>query len=858
MRNDMEKETKRRGFDRGRALIVTVVLFFAVLGSVVFSVSRRITDEMAMSAISNLSESLDLIEGTIGTMLEMEAEYQKLMAKELAETEEPEAFIRFYDGNRTMVKVSMTEAGASEGISGNGEPFTVEGLDFSAGKSVDDLRISKAYLNNMGTWAYTMECPVIKDGKETAVLYVEYVYDSFDEALPDNFYNTNATLYIMDVDSQRFVLKPKGMGERDAGHLNLEDFCRANQIVEGDIKELITDSLEAEEDVMFYHDVLGKESLIYMWSVGDGSMYLIGYVPVEAIQREGSAVNQNIFIVVAVMLVTVFCCCLLFSFNERQKKRLQKERARERELHNQELAKALQEAQIANSSKTTFLSNMSHDIRTPMNAILGFATLLEGNADQPGKVREYTKKIMVSGQHLLGLINDILDVSKIESGKVVLSVNEFTLSDMIASVDAIIRPAARARGQHFDVTVTGIRHEHLMGDETRINQILINLLSNAVKYTQEGGDIRLRITGPGQLRESHERMRIQVEDNGYGMTPEYLEVIFDAFTRAENSTTNKVQGTGLGMAITKNIVELMGGTIAVSSEVGRGSLFTVELELGVAEHADEAGFFEIHGIRRFLVVGNRKDTCENIRGLMEDAGVRTDTAFRGEDLRRLREQESASYDAALLELPASHMDITETAKMIREMLADGGLLCLLISHDGDGTEDADLPPEIDGVLTKPFFVSALRGKFAEIYTERGPSKAETVVKEQRGLEGRHFLVAEDNEINGEILVELLDIEGATCEILRNGKLASEHFIASAPGSYDAVLMDVQMPVMNGYEATKVIRDSCHEEAKTIPIVAMTANAFAEDVKEAMDAGMDAHVAKPVDMEALKRTLKQLF
>ena len=204
------------------------------------------------------------------------------------------------------------------------------------------------------------------------------------------------------------------------------------------------------------------------------------------------------------------------------------------------------------------------------------------------------------------------------------------------------------------------------------------------------------------------------------------------------------------------------------------------------------------------------------------------------------------------------MDITETAKMIREMLADGGLLCLLISHDGDGTEDADLPPEIDGVLTKPFFVSALRGKFAEIYTERGPSKAETVVKEQRGLEGRHFLVAEDNEINGEILVELLDIEGATCEILRNGKLASEHFIASAPGSYDAVLMDVQMPVMNGYEATKVIRDSCHEEAKTIPIVAMSANAFDDDLKKSVECGMNGHLSKPVEVDKLYRTLDKVI
>ncbi|MFG6332325.1 MAG: response regulator [Lachnospiraceae bacterium] len=856
----MEKDKKKKGVDSAKALIVSIVLFFMVLGAVVFSVSRRITQEMAASAIGNLSESLDLIRGTIETMLRMEAEYQKLMAQEIAESKDPEGFIRFYERNEIMTKVSVTEKGAEEGISSTGEAFRAQELDFSAGNTVDGLRISQSYLNDMGTWAYTMECPVAKDGEETKQLYVEYIYDSFDDALPDNFYNANATLYIMDVKSQRFVLKPKGMGERDAGHLNLEDFCHANRIVEEDIRAMITDSIAAGEHVMFYHNILGRESLIYMWPIGDGGMYLIGYVPVEAIQKEGSAVNQNIFIVVAVMLLTFFLCCLLFAFNERQKKKLRKERNEERELHNRQLAEALREAQIANNSKTTFLSNMSHDIRTPMNAILGFTRLLQENADYPVKVREYTRKIMVSGQHLLSLINDILDVSKIESGKVVLSLNEFTLSEMVASVDAIIRPAARAREQKFDVRVTGIRHEHLIGDETRINQILINLLSNAVKYTQEGGNIQLRMTGLDSRRETHERIRIEVEDDGFGMTPEYLEIIFDAFTRAENSTTNKVQGTGLGMAITKNIVELMGGTIEVSSEVGKGSLFTVELELLIAERAEDR-FWKEHGITRILAVDDEEEICGSIRMLMEETKVRTDTAAGGaEGLLKIREQERLGepYDLILVGLSMSGMSGIETVKKIREEPAEKLPVCLLCAHDWDGLEEEAFEAGADGFLAKPFFVSALKERLLTVFTARGLLEPEKTAGGGSGLEGRHFLVAEDNEINGEILQELLEIEGATCEIMANGKLAAEHFAACAPGSYDAVLMDVQMPVMNGYEATRKIRESCHEEAKTIPIVAMTANAFAEDVKEAMDAGMDAHVAKPIDMEALRRTLEQLL
>ncbi|MDE6964216.1 MAG: hybrid sensor histidine kinase/response regulator, partial [Lachnospiraceae bacterium] len=278
------------------------------------------------------------------------------------------------------------------------------------------------------------------------------------------------------------------------------------------------------------------------------------------------------------MLVAFFLCFILYYFNQRQRSRIINEREKEREIHNQQLAEALQAAQIASNSKTTFLSNMSHDIRTPMNAILGFTTLLARDAGNPAKVREYTKKITASGQHLLSLINDVLDVSKIESGKVVLTIGEFTLNNLVSSVDAIIRPMAASRRQSFHVEVTGIEHEYLVGDETRLNQILINLLSNAVKYTPEGGNIWFRIIGLKQHSSQFEHIRIEVEDDGYGMTKEYLKTIFEAFTRAENSTTNKVQGTGLGMAITKNIVELMGGTIEVFSEIDQGSLFRVELE----------------------------------------------------------------------------------------------------------------------------------------------------------------------------------------------------------------------------------------------------------------------------------------
>ncbi len=720
------KQIKNRINKEVPPLLFSIIVVFFILGMLVFAISRKITEEMSSSAIHNLNESLVLIKGTIEAILVKESEFQKLIAQEIATLDELEEFVSAYNKNETMVKVSVILEGKSEGISNTKETFSEEGLDFSAGKTVGGLPISQSYLNDMGTWAYTMKCPVEKEGKQIATLYVEYIYDSFDEALPKGFYNGSAMLYIMDAKSERLVLKPKGMGERNAGHLNLEDFYRANRILEKELQDEVSECIAQGKNIMFYHDIRGQHSLIYMWAVNGGAVYLIGYVPIEAIQQEGRAVNQNILFVILIMFVAFFLCCLLYYLNQRQQIRIRKEREKEREMHNRQLAEALQAAQVASNSKTMFLSNMSHDIRTPMNAILGFAALLEKDAEKPFKVREYTKKIMASGQHLLSLINDILDVSKIESGKVVLTIGEFTIGDLVTSVDTIIRPMANEKEQNLHTSVTGIKHEYLEGDETRLNQVLINLLSNAVKYTPKGGNIWFRIIGLEQHSSQFEHIRIEVEDNGYGMTEEYLKTIFEAFTRAENSTTNKVQGTGLGMAITKNIVELMGGTITVSSQVDKGSLFRVELELRILDEQDE----------------------------------------------KKKEDEAA--------------------------------------------EDM----------------------------------------EEISLEGLHLLAAEDNEINAEILSELLNIEGVSCEIVENGKIAAERFADSEEGKFDAILMDVQMPVMNGYEATRAIRALKRDDAVQIPIIAMTANAFAEDVKEALNAGMNAHVAKPIDMKLLKKTLYQ--
>ncbi len=713
MREKRNLSAKRRGL----SLFLSIVLVFCVLLAIVFGVARITSKKMSDSAVQNLSESLDLIRNTIEAILRNEAEFQVLLAQEIAQMEDPEAYVLAFEKNRAMTKLSLVWAGQAEGVSSTGDTFCPDELDFSAGRTVNGLEISQSYVNYMGAWSYTVRCPVERGGQQAGALYAEYIYDEIDKALPSaGFYNQQATLYIMDSGSERFVLKPSGMGQRDAGHLNLDDFYRANNIQDEGLRQEVRECLSTGRNAMFYHSIRGVHALNYMWAVNGGTVFLVGYVPVEAIQQEGRAVNQSIFIVVVSMLIAFLACILLYYLNWRQQDRQRREREEERRVHSQQLAEALQAAQIASESKTTFLSNMSHDIRTPMNAVLGFTALLARDAENPAKVREYTRKITASGQHLLSLINDVLDVSKIESGKVVLNYERFALDDVVSSVEAIIQPMAKGRGQEFHVEVTGIRYEYLMGDETRLNQILINLLSNAVKYTQEGGKIWFRIIGLAQRSSQYERIRIEVEDNGYGMTPEYLKTIFDAFTRAENSTTNKVQGTGLGMAITKSIVEMMGGTIEVSSEVGRGSLFRVELELRIPEEQASREFWVQHGIARMLLVTADAECGENIRMLTEDTGVEIVLCASAQQAAGYLAKAGAECQVILLDGGTQEPGPDGAVALLQE--AKPPLTPLVLLLDPNDNEPGGGPlPERTGVLPKPFFVSALQKKLAELLTD---------------------------------------------------------------------------------------------------------------------------------------------
>ncbi len=532
------------------------------------------------------------------------------------------------------------------------------------------------------------------------------------------------------------------------------------------------------------------------------------------------------------------------------------DRTQERQM-NLHLQEALDAAKSANAAKSHFLSNMSHDIRTPMNAIIGFSVLLAKDADYPDKVREYTRKISASSQHLLSLINDVLDMSKIESGKTSLHVIPFSLPELVEELYTILLPQAKAKKQTFEFRVQGKPEEQLMGDRLRLNQILINLLSNAIKYTPDGGQIEFLLQELPRTSPQYAHMRFTVTDNGIGMSEEFLESVFDPFAREANSTISGIQGTGLGMAITKNLVELMGGTIGVESKTGQGSVFTVELSFAVQALSAEEDFWHNSGITRVLVVDDDEPTCIDIRDLLHGVGVYVRYATNGYDAVDAAvsaRDAGEDFNVILLDWKMPGINGVETARRIREEIKGDIPILVLTSYDWSDIEEEAREAGIDAFLPKPFFVATFRQTMQTLETYS--MKLETEIKTNM-LEGMMFLVAEDNELNAEILSEMLAMEGARCDLAENGQAALEMFSESEKDKYDMILMDVQMPVMNGYEATRAIRACAHPRAGSIPIVAMTANAFAEDVRDALLSGMNAHLAKPIDMEAMKAVISHM-
>ena len=549
-------------------------------------------------------------------------------------------------------------------------------------------------------------------------------------------YNGNNSVYVLD--DNGFKLFNSNQVELIKGH-NVFSVLQNMKYLHNSSFEKTKAELE-EKGCSYSNAILdGTEYFYALKRLENAEWTLIFLVPAKYVATNTLKLVSFVMIFIVIFTVIVSACVILgISFvmhrNQQEAIRVERENNAKLETVNTELRQAkmaaeeaFQVAQEANRSKSSFLANMSHDIRTPMNAIVGITSLIEHECDDGEKVKEYAKKIELSSQHLLGIINDVLDMSKIETGKTTLKYADFSISELLQEMNTVFHTQANEKHQTFVITGEDIQHDWVKGDRVHLMQIFTNLLSNAVKYTQAGGIIQFIVEECQTNSSVYAKFHFMVKDNGMGMSPDFKDKIFDAFTREESSLTNKIQGTGLGMAITRNLVEVMGGTIDVESVKGQGSCFEVLLDLKIAEQRVAA-------------------PTQKIQENMQDISV---------------------------------------------------------------------------------------------------------------LKGMRFLCAEDNELNAEILTELLKIEGAECTICENGEEILKAFEQSAPGDYDMILMDVQMPVMNGYEATKAIRRSSHELAKTIPIIAMTANAFSEDIQHSLAAGMNAHISKPVEMRILEKTVRDI-
>ena len=740
-----------------KKIIVPLFFLILILLSLIFVklLLNRMNSYIAENGKSNMGSVVEQIQQTYD--LQVNGYYSQLHLLEDSLIQEDGRSLGL-DINKKFFEVWQKESESTLiFLQENGKAITTDGtklrvdmpskllLDLRNGYNIGKL-VSLDY-NQKKKDGYLVAIPCQEytiNGETYTAIGTLYDHSKLDSMLSVKSYNGNAYLFMLDNDGNITYTNQK------------EDKFFRNYFL---LKHLKGDQAITEEEADSLQKKLdGREQGVEL--LGSDKPYYLGYCPIEnnntmLICIVEKSVVDNVLkdyqktigfttLLMAGFILLLFAG-LFYSISrrrladqkaeyEKRNNEIQIQALREMQVANKKLKKAkdiateaLQTAENANKAKTDFLSNMSHDIRTPMNAIIGMTSLIRHDAGNKAKVIEYADKIDISSQHLLGIINDVLDMSKIEAGKTVFKYTDFSILDFITELNTIFHSQIDEKNQTLTIIKENIRHEWVNGDKVHLMQIFSNLVSNAVKYTQKGGKIQFLVEECETKSSVYAKYRFLVSDNGIGMSADFKETIFDAFTRAESSVTNKIQGTGLGMAITRNLVEAMGGTIDVESELGQGSCFEVLIDLRIAE--------------------DRK--------------------------------------------------VVLTAQ-----------------------EEIDEP-------------------------------------DSNTLKGMRFLCAEDNELNAEILMELLKIEGAECIICENGERVLEAFEQSAPGDYDMILMDVQMPVMNGYDATRAIRRSTHELAKTIPIIAMTANAFSEDIQYSLAAGMNAHISKPVDMKTLEKTIRRI-
>ena len=526
---------------------------------------------------------------------------------------------------------------------------------------------------------------------------------------------------------------------------------------------------------------------------------------------------------------------------------------------NEQLKNALEIANQANVAKTAFLSSMSHEIRTPMNAIIGLDSIALKEPGLPDRAREHLEKIGASARHLLGIINDILDMSRIESGRMILKHEEFSFGGMLEQINTMVSSQCRDKGLHYDCVIRGRVDDFYIGDEMKLKQVLINILGNAIKFTDKGGEVTFNVEQVAQF-EDKSTLRFTVKDTGIGIDKEYLHKIFEPFSQEDSGTSTSYGGTGLGMAITKNIVETMNGNISVRSEKGVGSEFTVNVTLRNSPKSFDSvkGKKIAVGDLKVLIVDDDPIACEHAKLVLEEVGIAAEISLTGHEAVekvRLRRARHDLYNILLIDLRMPDENGIDVTRRVRDIIGNESAIIILTSYSWDDVLEEAMAAGVDRFMAKPLFASTVVNEFHQALEQKNLNEPQKQLAE---LEGRKILMAEDMPVNAEIMIMVLSMRGMTVEHAPNGQDAVNTFAQSPPNYFDAVLMDIRMPIMDGLKATESIRALERPDAKTVPIIAMTANAFDEDVQRSLQAGMNAHLSKPVEPEHLFKTLQELI
>ena len=692
--------------------------------------------------------------------------------------------------------------------------------------------------------------PIIQDGETVAILYgLTRVNDLPEIMNVNNIYNSNSSAFIIDVQDGDFIM--------DTFHEtpgNLYDLA-GRKIREGGSWSDHFSKIENLERgyVVFYSPEAGEWFYMYYAPAGINRWEIAVAVPESNAFANLFAIRRIFYVMVSFVAVTLVCYYLWVLKNARETLARTVEKA--------VLEEKLQKAEAAERAKTMFLSNMSHDIRTPMNAIIGFTTLAQTNIDNKERVQEYLGKILSSGNHLLSLINDILDMSRIESGRLNIEEKECSISDIFKDMRNIIQTQMQTKQLNFFMDTIDVVDEDIYCDKLHLNQVLLNLLGNAIKFTPAGGSVSLTVKQKTGAPKGYGRYEIRVKDNGIGMSPEFAEHIFERFSREQTSTVSGISGAGLGMAITKSIIDTMGGSIELKSAPGRGTEFIVTLEFRLQTSGKQIGVIqELEGLRA-LVVDDSFNTCDSITRMLRQIGMRSEWTMHGKEA-VLRARQAAEigdeFYAYIVDWVLPDLSGVEVVRQIRAVVGANVPIIIMTAYDWHSIEEEARAAGVSAFCNKPLFISDLHDTLLSAIGRGVEAEEQILPVTAAQLRGKRILLVEDNELNREIAEELLTESGFVIETAEDGSIAVDMVKNSEPGYYELILMDVQMPVMNGYDATRAIRKLENPSLANIPVVAMTANAFDEDRRNAMESGMNDHVAKPVNVDNLMEVINRML